>query len=58
MVITIPPKTKHDKKEPAAPSAPLPTASVIIDKIVCDDTDLLFLSKNQAKILSILIFTI
>ncbi len=49
VVLTIPPRTKHDKKEPAAPSAPLPTASVIIDKIVCDDTDLLFLSKRPGK---------
>jgi hypothetical protein len=48
MVITIPPRSKYEKKaSPARPKTPL--QNVVIDKIICDDTELFFLSGKPGK---------
>ena len=48
MVITIPPRNKDEKKEPSPPSH-APPPNVVVDKIICDSTELYFLSRKQGK---------
>ena len=48
MVITIPPRSNQQKKDsPSHPNAP--PSNVVVDKIICDDTELYFLSRKPGK---------
>jgi hypothetical protein len=48
MTITIPPRgEKKDPKTPSSDKKPLPT--VIVDEIVCNDTDLVIVPKKEGK---------
>ncbi len=49
MVITIPPRDKGEKKSPSPRSTSPPMSNVIVDKIICDDTELYFLSRKPGK---------
>lgn len=46
MVITIPPRNKDEKK--GSPTH-IPAQNVIIDRIICNDTSILFISKKPGK---------
>lgn len=49
MVITIPPRNKDEKSQSSPLATPSFTPSVIVDKLLCDDTHLFFLSKKPGK---------
>ncbi|HEY2118694.1 MAG TPA: hypothetical protein VGH37_05870 [Candidatus Acidoferrum sp.] len=49
MVITIPPRNKDEKKGSPPHPAPIPAQNVIIDRIICNDTTIFFISKKTGK---------
>ncbi len=50
MILTIPPREHKEKAEASPPASNHgPTPAVIIDKVVCDDTTLFFMSNKPGK---------
>lgn len=49
MIITIPPRTNDKKKESSPRSAFPPAQNVVIDRIVCKNTSIFFISKKSDK---------
>jgi uncharacterized protein involved in outer membrane biogenesis len=47
MIITIPPRNNAEKKESPPHSARSPAQNVVIDRIVCKDTSIFFISKKS-----------
>jgi hypothetical protein len=49
MVITIPPRNKEEKRGSSPHPSTIPAQNVIVDRIICNDTSILLISKKSGK---------